>query len=109
MNRDLELLLAELKKLRANGPINPACGICGNIGSWMEERFTVPLRYVLYEDWPFYSGDVIFPIPSTNKKISCPVRYFREAKRLWRGRQRALRYSLINHMIAKIESGEVEL
>ena len=82
-------------------PRNSICRILEVEGILYLQRIRIlqPLFYT----WVYYSGNIRFPVPSTNKKYTC-FQYFQKAKNLWRGKQGKFRWSLIDHMITCLEN-----
>lgn len=98
-------LLTALKQLRENGPKNRDAGICSQFdlcGSYRsEERRQFRDSF---KTWPHYSGDISFPVPSSDKSIEAIDAYFDKGNDLWDrdteyGR---LRWDLLDHIIKEM-------
>ena len=98
-------LLTALKQLRDTGPYDRSTGICSQLDLYglysAEERRQFRNSF---KTWPHYSGDISFPVPSTDKSIDAIDAYFDNLYDLWDrdteyGR---LRWDLLDHIIAEM-------
>lgn len=96
-------LLEQLREIRANGNNNSGFkGICRYL--YDEDRTDFKL---MYKQWPKYSGDFAFPVPSPNPEGN-PVReyLYGDTKNMWDPEHPygALRYELLDWAIAQLEA-----
>lgn len=76
----------------------------------------VGLLFKYFMGWEHYSGNKVFPVPSTTEGIDCRAQYWLCTGRLhaadigargqivtWKGEQCELRLNLIEYMISRIE------
>lgn len=102
-----------LKEIHADGEsgaiaknINQEFGVCGVL----EDRLSLARfnTYTWVEDhvasWEHFSGDMGYPIPPDTTGVTPKQYYDNNRDTLWKGKQLALRLSLIRHLIAACEA-----
>ena len=101
-------VLAVLYDLLRNGAHDVHAGICEQLQFYKlnaGEYYTV--KKAMHE-WTYYSGALVFPIPSTIKPFSAPACYIKTAEQneggLWRGDQLMYRRSLLRHLIREVNA-----
>lgn len=78
MTFDAKAVLLEKLELIKAGPKDPVFGICGMLDqhiwqtgtkfNFAQAKEVDKNLQALFEKWPEYSGDMHYPVPSTNKK-----------------------------------------
>ena len=101
-------VLSILHDMLRNGPLNAHNGICEQLQFYQlnaGEFYTV--KKAMHE-WPYYSGALVFPVPSTMQPFSAPACYIKLAEEgkggLWRGDQLMYRRSLLRHLIRAVDA-----
>lgn len=90
-----------LLTLQQDSPSKPAEGICANIG--MKDIGILYSEFGnLISDWPYFSGELEFPIPSTDPNIVTPMMQYLRGGNLWEGEQGQLRWNLVQFAIDKL-------
>lgn len=97
-------LLEKLQHLKSVGPDNNIGGICLQLGHLcIGESGT--LHHLMFL-WPKYSGNIMYPIPSTKKGLTprgCYLYHSRKSSH-WTGKNAysKLRYELLDFLIAEL-------
>ena len=87
-----------LRDLSGNAPLSQ--GVCGVFG----DRFDVELRSLLpssvYQSWEHFSGDVCYPVPSTDPDHTAGSMYYSCLAKceMWSGEYGKLRMSWCAHL-----------
>lgn len=100
-----EVALEMLKLVKRNGPFDASYGICYQIDSHLfdyDSKDVYDLIADYARDWPHYSGNGSYPIPTSNKRMTAEE-YYDARDRKWRGKQGQYRYELIDHIILGLE------
>jgi len=71
-------------------------GLCSEIHD-LTGMNALKLLKEYFKTWEHYSGDEIYPVPSTNKNCSAEE-YYDSSFNLWSGKQGKLRRSLCRHI-----------
>jgi hypothetical protein len=99
--------LAGLRILLADGPTDPGCGICWNLGAVLEYRQderdvdSYELVSRMAVDWPGRTGEVY---SAEDVQRSCYPIYRKRYEPLWDGEQLIQRRSLMLYMIQQLEA-----
>lgn len=107
--REIRAMLADLKKLRKEGPSRPSCGICANLERLrFNSGYAYPSPYNclpnLWLDWPHISGDPNYPVPHTDTSTKM-YGLLQPSYNAW-GRNTTvgeLRWNLLDFLIAKLQ------
>ena len=97
----MKMLLAALKRIRDNGPVEKSKGICGNVRLLVPRKQRVEIQdklYSLTQRWPEYKGTgLVYPVEGSGW-------LYRESVRLnilWKNSRRIY---LLNYMIKELEN-----
>lgn len=106
MNEHELVLLTGLKNIRDNGPADDTYGLCYLLERECEEyRYYDLLRTIrsrLFQRWPKFSGDKVYPIPGGEATFDA---YFDTNRNMWdKGTEYGrLRWDLLHWMINELE------
>lgn len=99
-----EIIIEACNYLLENGPYDVQDGICENIDSYLffnDRDMFSPTLEEQFKSWEHFSGKTIFPVPSSDPKLS-PQGFYQLADNLWVGEQLEYRVSLLNHIIKEL-------
>ena len=98
----MKMLLAALKRIRDNGPVEKSKGICGNVRLLVPRKQRAEIQekiFCLTQRWPEYKErSLVYPIEGSGW-------LYRESVRLnilWKNPRRIY---LLNYMIKELENG----
>lgn len=98
-------MLACLKEIRDNGPIRKNIGICQNAADLYHEKYGVMVSTSAFEnlmaEWPKWSGNTTFPIPSPHGGLPCNAYLNATEETMWNPEHPygALRLELLDWLI----------
>ena len=100
-------LLSALEQLKANGPSDPAFGICRNVARYLPPSYTSTRAfardlYALFDSWPLNTGVAGYPVPCTGHYKDPAEQYWSDPNK-WVGEQGVLWRSLLDHCINQLK------
>ena len=114
--KERQLLTAILKDILYRGPQLRSAGICGNVRElaqlfhgddsavWSYWR---DVNGGIFENWPEFSGNIYYPVPSGKHRISAQDMYSL-IRCLWDNHYGETRFRLLDFLITSLESGDYD-